>query len=267
VSHSALSKHARLHEMNLEPAKEYLTLFEFKCPHSRIPDHTIPEHYRPQITIGMNIIDIMELGIFIQAVYRRCTFKDIAYNRQHNGMGHFKRASTQGDPKETGFMVMHCADADYVSDLIEYLESDSNTKLIEGVIDIGSICDKDAFEEIMRECVSKRIKVDYSFREEYCSRVFEADGMTQAFYNTSLQYRSMKALRSATDRYRSTIVGVLPYKMLDVYITPVTKDPTYIESSGAMNRAKLVIDCINDHRKLANPVKAEVAKSVRAYKL
>lgn len=267
VSKNTLTNYLELEEMGLEDDREYLTLFEFKCPHSRIPDNNIPEHYRPQITIGMNIIDIMEVGVFIQAVFRKCAFKDIAYNGLHNGFGHYKRAIMEGNPKETGFMVMYCDDRNYVNDLIEYLESDNRTKTIDGIIDIGSIYDAEAFEELMKECVNKRIKVDYSYREKYCDRVFEADGMTQAFYNNALQYRAMTALNSAMNLHKESIIGILPYKLLDVYITPVAKEHDYIDSSGALHKAKKVIDCINDHRKIGGTIKTEVAKSVRSYKL
>lgn len=268
VSSQALSKFMNLKSMNLSPTdKDHLTLFEFKCPHSRIPDHSIPDHYRPQIDIGMNIIDIMEVGIFIQAVYRRCTFDDIAYNTMHNGFGHYKRAIMDGFPKETGFMVMYCSDFDYTKDLVEYLNNDYRTKSIDGVIDIGSIYDADAFEEIMKECVSKRITIDYSFCEQYSERVFQADGMTQAFYNISLRHRAMTALHKACERYGNSLIGIMPYKLLNVYITPVVKDHEYIENTNILAKAKKVIDCINDHRALGLTSKAEVAKSVRAYKL
>jgi len=268
VSKQAIRKYLNLSKMGLDRThQEYLTLFEFKCPHSRVPDYNIPEHYRPQITVGMNIIDIMEVGVFIQAVYRRCTFKDIAYNHAHNGSGHFKRASTEGIPKETGFMVMHCDDTAYANDLIEYLNNDSRNRFINNVVDIASIYDSEVFEEIMKECVTKRIKIDYTYREKYNQKVFKADGMTQAFYNTSLQYRATNALQRAIDKHGNTIIGILPFKLLDVFITPVAKNPTYIETSDAMAKAKKVIDCINDHRKIGGTVKTEVAKSVRAYKL
>ncbi len=164
-------------------------------------------------------------------------------------------------------MVLHCVDTEYVSTLVEYLESDSRNKDVDGVPDLGSLCDSDFFEEIMRECVSKRIQVDYSFCQQYCPRVFDADGMTKAMYNQSLQYRATKAIRAAVDQYGDMLVGVLPYKLLDVYTTPVAKDQSYIESTRALSKAKQVIDCINEHRKVGGLVKAEVLKSVRSYKL
>lgn len=267
VSSRALRQHVNLDEMDLPSHKEYTTLFEFKCPHSRLPDYNVPEHYLPQITVGMNIIDIMEVGLFIQAVYRRCMFKDIAYNWIHNGSGHFKRPEMNNNPKETGFMVMYCDDSNYATDLIKYLHSDYRNTIVEGVVDMGSIYDSEVYEEIMRECVAKRIKIDYSYREKYCDRVFDADGMTQAFYNTSLQYRARKAVRNAVQKHGKTVIGVMPFKLLDVYITPVRKDPSYIQSSGALTQAKKVVDCINDLRVIGGTVKANVMKAVRAYKL
>lgn len=270
VSNANLEQHINLESFGLNASeKEFLTLFEFKCPHSRIPSNDIPIHYKPQITIGMNIIDIMEVGIFIQAVYRRCSFNDIKYNSLHNGFGHFKRAEVSGNPIEVGFMVMYSDDESYANDLNEYLKSDHRTQLISDheIIDIGSILDTDAFEEIMMSCVSKQIKIDYSFRQKYSDRVFKADGMTQAFYNISLQYRATCALNQAIEKYGDTIVGILPYKLLDVYITPVQKEVDYIATSGALTKAKKVIECINDHRKIGDTNKTAVAKSVRAYKL
>lgn len=268
VGNNNLAKHLNLHKFGLDKNdREFLTLFEFKCPHSRIPSNEIPDHYRPQITIGMNIIDIMEVGIFIQAVFRRCNFTDLKYNSLHNGFGHFKRASVEGNPIESGFMVMYCGDANYASDLTEYLSTDHRNAKINGIIDIGSMYDSEMFEEIMLSCVSKKIKIDYLFRNSYETNIFNSDGMTQAFYNISLQHRATKALSQAIDKYGGTIIGILPYKLLDVYITPVLKESDYIETSNALIKAKKVIDCINDHREIGHTDKAIVAKSVRAYKL
>lgn len=270
VSNANLEQHINLESFGLNSSeKEFLTLFEFKCPHSRIPSNEIPIHYKPQITIGMNIIDIMEVGVFIQAVYRRCSFADIKYNSLHNGFGHFKRAEVTGNPLEVGFMVMYSDDESYANDLTEYLQADKRTQLIgdHEIIDIGSIYDADAFEEIMMSCVSKQIKIDYIFRQKYSDRVFTDDGMTQAFYNISLQYRATTTLNQAIEKYGNTIIGILPYKLLDIYITPVQKEPEYITTSGALVKAKKVIDCINAHRDAGSTDKTTVSKSVRSYKL
>ncbi len=270
VSASALRKYLPVEDLGLVPHKEHLVLFEFKCPHSRIPDHSIPDHYRPQITIGMNIIDIMEVGIFIQAVYRRCSFRDIEYNTRHNGFGHFKQwQSDVGDstriPKEVGFIIMY-SEVEYAHDLRSLLGEDWRNGRIDGAFDIGSVYDGKVFEQVMGACVSKHIKMDYSFRETYVPEVFSSDGMRQAFYNVSLQYQAKKALHAAQEKYGDRLIGVLPYKLLDVYITPVAKDHTYIESTNVLNKAKSVIKCIDDHRDQDLP-KADIAKSVRTYKL
>lgn len=261
VNSNALSKFAPLPSTH----NEHLTLFEFKCPHSRVPTHEVPEHYLPQITIGMNIIDIMEVGVFIQAVYRRCRFTDIKYNKAYNNIGHFKSVITNENPIETGFMVLYSDDEEYVAAMIDHLDGCSGTQSVDGIIDAGSIIDKDAFEDLMRDCVSKQISIDYSYREPFVSEIFSVDGMTQACYNISLQYRAKKRLELAFQRYRSKIIAILPFKLLDLYITPVVKQHDFIQESNAWNKAKQVIECIDKHRGCDN--KQDVAKAVRACKL
>lgn len=273
VSKDIIKEQLSKNDLNIEDVGlsgddiEYLTLFEFKCPHSRLPTNEIPIHYVPQITVGMNIINIMEVGMFIQAVYRRCQFIDIAYNTLHNGYGHFKRASIEGTPKETGFMVFYCDDVEYVNELIDVIEQVTDVSSIDGVIDIGSIYNSEVFETVMEACVSKKIKVDYNHRFKYNETVFNRDGMTQAFYNVSLQYKAKKALRQVMNEYTDRIVGILPYKLLDVYIIPVQKQHEYITESGAYESAKSVVNCINEHRNIGCLDKKEVMKSIKNYKL
>lgn len=74
---------------NLNPGcPAQLVLFEFKCPHSRVATNEIPSYYLPQVSIGMNIIDIMETAVFVQATFRRCSFDQLRYNTLHNSYGH-----------------------------------------------------------------------------------------------------------------------------------------------------------------------------------
>ncbi len=52
-------------------------LFEFKCPYSRIPAKAPPKYYVPQVKMGLEIIPLAEYGIYVEAVYRRCTWADL----------------------------------------------------------------------------------------------------------------------------------------------------------------------------------------------
>lgn len=246
-----------------------LVLFEFKCPHSRIPSHEIPEHYLPQVKVGMNIIDIMETAVFVQSVYRRCAFAQLKYDCTHNPYGHFKRADTSNNPIECGFMIIYSNEPTEYTESIEsiILESTDATviQMDNGceIIDLGSMSDAALFGEILGGYVSKSFQIDYAFRKPYNQTVFQ-DPYKMDMYNISMQYTAKKCLEEKS-KVIQNIVGIVPFKMMSVYMTSVEKNDTYIEDNDAHNKAKKVIDCINDHRH--HDDKAIASKSIRTYKL
>lgn len=250
-----------------DPAQ--LVLFEFKCPHSRIASEEIPEHYWPQVNIGMNIIDIMETAIFVQATYRRCSFTSLKYDRQHNSYGHFKRADTTNPPVECGFMTIYSEDNSYDVEGLKMALLDvgeaSEIHLNNGdvVLDLGNITDPNLLEEVLENCVSKKFKVDYCFRDMYQQEIFK-NKYKMGMYDQSLKYRALKELCVQSSKH-DNIIGVMPFKLLNVHMTPVAKNPNYIEETGAHGKACDVLQCIKDHQ--GNDSKAEVSKSIRRYKL
>lgn len=247
-----------------------LVLFEFKCPHSRIPSFDIPEYYLPQVSVGMNIIDIMETAAFVQAVYRRCPFEALKYNSEHTHHGHFKRADTTNNPIECGFMIIYTDDehAEYVDGLKETFANDSSSSFIKVgdkfVVDLGNYIDTELFEEVLANCVNKSLKIDYSFRHKYDSKIFDEDSYKQDMYDNSLQYQSMKHLCKKISKLPH-VVGVLPFKLLSVFMTSVEKNPNYIQEVNAHNKAKTVLQCIDEHSHIND--KAEAVKSIRKWKL
>ncbi len=243
-----------------------LVLFEFKCPHTRIPSNVVPEYYLPQVSIGMNIIDIMETAIFVQATFRRCSFDQLKYDTTHNPWGHFKKADVSNPPIACGFMIVYVDEyTDYHDGLKEALiDSGSATYAYDDIIDIGGIADSSMVEEIFGNCVSKSFKIDYCTRMMYDQEVFAEDKYTKALYDESLRYRMITQLRKNLEKHKC-VIGILPYKLLNVFYTPITKSPNYIEDTNAHAKATQVLQCIEDHRGLDD--KAEVSKSVRKYKL
>jgi hypothetical protein len=55
-------------------------LFEFKAPLRSLPDGKIPKHYRPQIQTGMITIPMVEVSIFVNNCFRKCSIKDIGFS-------------------------------------------------------------------------------------------------------------------------------------------------------------------------------------------
>ena len=250
-----------------DPAQ--LVLFEFKCPHSRVASEEIPEHYWPQVNIGMNIIDIMETAIFVQATYRRCSFKSLKYDRQHNSYGHFKRVDTTSPPIECGFMTIYNEKDEYDSEGLKMALLDvgeaSEIHLNNGevVLDLGNITDPNLLEEVLENCVNKNFKVDYCFRNMYQQEIFN-NSYKRDMYDQSLQYRSLKKLCDQSEIHKD-IIGIMPFKLLNIHMTPVAKNPTYIQDTKAHEKAIKVLQCIKDHQ--GNDSKADVSKSIRQYKL
>ena len=59
-----------------------ITLLEFKCPYSRIPSGKVPKYYIPQVKMGMEVLKIPTIGLFVEGVFRRCSWDDIGYNNR-----------------------------------------------------------------------------------------------------------------------------------------------------------------------------------------
>lgn len=242
-----------------------LMLFEFKCPHSRVATQEIPEHYLPQVSIGMNIIDIMEAAMFVQATYRRCAFGQIGYNTDHNPCGHFKRADISGDPVECGIMIMHAPDDDAFADGLRDTLGDMGVARIDGeCFDLGTVDDSSLLEEIMGGCARREISVDYTARITLRPAVFGRGPYIVDLYDTSIRFRIMSALRARMTTLTG-VIGVMPYKLLSVHMTPVSKNPTFIQDNQVHAKATRVLQCIEDHRGMDD--RAQVMKSVRRYKL
>jgi len=250
-----------------EPA--HLTLFEFKCPHSRIASTEIPIHYLPQVNIGMNIIDIMETAIFVQATYRRCTFDSLMYNATHNKCGHYIPYTITDPPIECGFMTIYGKEDDDYTELIRDIEElgEARDVLIDNdhsVFDLGSIYSKDVLEEVLGKCVSKTLNVDYCFRHTYAKRTFKSDGYVQDMHNASLQFQAMRVLKDQTKKHKN-IICIMPFKMLTLHLTQVSKNKNYITETDAHAKAGAVLKCIENHRGMLD--KNVVQKSVRSCKL
>ena len=64
---------------------ESIVLFEIKCPYSRIiKPLTIPNYYLPQIQMGLQIIPIIDYGIFGEFVFKKVSIDDFHTINKYN---------------------------------------------------------------------------------------------------------------------------------------------------------------------------------------
>jgi hypothetical protein len=59
-------------------------LLEFKCPFSRIPNGKIPKYYVPQVKMGLQLMGLPTVGLFVEAVFRRCTWEQLGNNPEYD---------------------------------------------------------------------------------------------------------------------------------------------------------------------------------------
>jgi hypothetical protein len=242
-----------------------LTLFEFKCPHSRKATNVIPEHYQPQVNIGMNIIDIMQTAVFVQAIYRRCSFRDLGYNSNYNAKGHFREFKHESNPIECGFMIFYTDEpSEDINNIIENIYSEYEIDMVEGLVDVGDLYDNYHLEDILERCAHHTMKVDYSIRETYRQNIFSESQYTIDMYDRSMQHRMNMALKRKLETIENAAF-VLPFKLMSVYYTSVPKNPNYIQETDAYHKAEIVLQCIEDHRGMTD--KKAVERSIRKYKL
>lgn len=63
-------------------------LFEFKCPRRRTPKGAVPNHYKSQPQIGQCVIPIMEVGVFGDGLFRKCSLQDFGFNPDYDKWFH-----------------------------------------------------------------------------------------------------------------------------------------------------------------------------------
>lgn len=82
-------KFTELSEDKKDIIKRYLTvLLEFKAPFSSVPDKKVPKHYIPQVLSGMCTIDICDISVFVNNMYRKCSLNDLNFNLTYDNNFH-----------------------------------------------------------------------------------------------------------------------------------------------------------------------------------
>jgi hypothetical protein len=59
------------------PTNEMVVLLEFKCPYSTRKVGPVPIYYELQVQSGLSVSPIAEMGLFVDAAFRRCKLNDI----------------------------------------------------------------------------------------------------------------------------------------------------------------------------------------------
>lgn len=198
--------------------KRYRTvLFEFKAPFSRSvkENDDPPPYYISQVKMGLDLINITDMGLLVEAVIRRCAWEDLNYTATFDRIIH----AGNGFKKALGFGCMYLyAYTEYMN----YTVFDKFKMLCEkedldydDAIDFGT-CSKELLEEVMY-LVSKDLMLYY--RSTICIPESE-ENMIEKGYWRALVIQKQRDIK---------VLGVLPWKIMRVVYNPIEKEIGYLD--------------------------------------
>ena len=264
----------------LAVVEKEIVLFEFKCPHSRLPTGDVPEHYIDQPKLGMHTIDIVDTSIFVEAVFRLTQFSDIIYNNKYNRNYHYKDMTKDGDvllaanPSSCGVLIMHYVDKETkeismdIDDLLdgdmEISDSDNTLdELLKGInnkncksitigedqiYDLGSINSSYMVNKILAGCSCKTRKclsIEYSTLDNYNTNYGKNEHIDK-FNDDDLVHSLTHSLEKNINKIKQNnnkILGIFPYKMMELHINKIERDNSII-NENTLDKITEVIDII-----------------------
>jgi hypothetical protein len=87
-----------------ELPEKMVVLFEAKCPYRRTPGERIPENYISQPLIGAVTIKIVDISMFVDAMFRTCSIGDFDFSLDHNPRDHKSRPRGVSHPLAIGII-------------------------------------------------------------------------------------------------------------------------------------------------------------------
>ena len=235
--------------------KDYsLALFEFKCPFSRPvgPHGVIPDCYLPQVMAGLDTIDICDIGIYAEAMFRKCCWTDVGLSSVYDkSMTPNDTIKSSNEVLAYGFILYYRdaaleSDDDVLQDITaldSILKAEdcgvlrANSKSTD-LMDIGN-CSMNIFEVVMDNYESRHIKAFYSSiytpdtivnnieqQESWPKFPFSDDASGQNIFNieAELDHTLDVARARGYDVY-----GVLPWKLFKISYTFVQKEIGYLD--------------------------------------
>ena len=258
---------------SLEPV---IVLLEFKSPLSSIPTKIVPKYYLPQVKAGMCDIEMVELGLFVNNMFRKCTLEQFGNNPEYNKefhMSDIKKKVNISEPLAIGILGLYQTKeqrkkflelinnnklfkndtSSDSSDDDEMYEPNIETKLISNkLIDIGELNHDDTLVVFQHIC-NKYFTIKYYPPNIYINRLisnlpqdiiyYPEDIISFKMYETNPKKFVNKFEKKYYDMGLIPI-GFLPWKLFMADFILVDKDPLYIYQF--VPKIKEVIDIVTD---------------------
>lgn len=236
--------------------RTFIILWEYKSPFVRAPTRIVPDEYRAQITSGLCHIRLADFGIFTNFAFRLCELDNwddtLIWNYDLQPVNP-KYKLNAPNVLGLGMLVFtHKEVGDYkpkLEKLVEYAERRAGNPeeleerlLMKGEIDYGQIDDQTKLADLFRGVESKEVIVhhlephlflDALKSRDYLQYVLRIsseirDSTNEVNLAHECLINNMDALRDKIGA-TETVMGVLPFKLMDLDLIRVNRDPNYME--------------------------------------
>lgn len=190
-----------------------ILLLEFKCPITRKVTGDIPKYYKPQVLSGLAVSPLAHKGLFIDAIFKKCSIDQLGNNFYYDTIFHKKMAKDMY-PIAWGAITIHIQqnkDPSFIKHIYEkyfdmdYIENEPND-----IIDLGD-ASNEIFNEVMNLINDKSLLITPS-------TVHFADG------------RGDSDILDLRQRSSCFIFAMLPWKLFDISYVPVDREPNFLEN-------------------------------------
>lgn len=257
--------------------KALIALLEFKSPLSSIPNGLIPPYYLPQVKAGMCDIDMSEIGLFVNNMFRKCSLSQFGKNPKYNTLFHssdIKKKIMVSNPLAIGIIGLyqtkeqvekfkkkynyiltnkyHNDDYSTDEDTTEDVEQTITWKILNDHIDVGDLNEEDTLQ-IFQLISNKLITVKYFAPNVYIDEFKNAIPEELIHINDNIiSFKSFddnpkKFINSYIKKCKENeynMVGYLPWKLFKSDLLLVEKEPLYIYQF--VDKIEKVINIISD---------------------
>ena len=237
---------------------DIIILLEIKCAARRIADGRVPRMYKPQIYTGLDTVKIADIGLFVDALFRRCSIEEFSFSEKYDTTIHPDKPL--GHPLA---LCMVCIYYQYNEQLHDQNNNQLNNytllkqkygKANDEYIDAGSCCNID-LEFLLKGASDNTLDC---FFPEFIDNVYTPEKKIRTMLSSFIRF---------TDEKNYTPIAVLPLKLFKLELVPVErfgwrkvydrKTRTWILPPERKNDTK---SYIQTHEKLINTVVDQIKK-------
>lgn len=182
-------------------SKQKITLFEFKCPISRIPkDNSIPAWYLPQVHNGLNISsEITDTAIFVDAKFVKCSIEDFKLDAFHFDQKFHNYMSEKKSVDAKGYFLINKMS----SKLVDYITTNHP-------------------ETLYTDPITNKTVIDFGKCNYFCF----VETLIDNALDTKCIIISKTSSKIDFKEFESDIIGIFPWKLVKLVLVPVEADNT-----------------------------------------